>query len=313
MVWRPAPGWPEPSPGWAPPAGWTPPPDWPAPPSGWQFWGPVPAPQSPPPQSPPPQSPPPQSPPPQSRPLQMTGPARRDLVLETWFVELAFLVPGVMGAVDMLVARTGGAAVTRFPSYAANPAANLILGIFTYLAVAGVVPIALLLLSRSGHRPANLGLGRPRWRADVWPALGLVAASYGVTVVVTLLLTGLVGRNSKLLVQIPVGHVPAYYVIYGIAISAVTAVVEETLVSGYLLTRLEQLGWNPRRALALSLILRTSYHVYYGLGFLLTIPFGYLVTRSFQKRRRLLRPIIAHFLYDAVLISIAVLSSGVTR
>jgi len=143
----------------------------------------------------------------------------------------------------------------------------------------------------------------------VWPALGLVAASYGVTVVVTLLLTGLVGRNSKLLVQIPVGHVPAYYVIYGIAISAVTAVVEETLVSGYLLTRLEQLGWNPRRALALSLILRTSYHVYYGLGFLLTIPFGYLVTRSFQKRRRLLRPIIAHFVYDAVLISIAVLSS----
>jgi membrane protease YdiL (CAAX protease family) len=68
--------------------------------------------------------------------------------------------------------------------------------------------------------------------------------------------------------------VPAYYVIYGIAISAVTSVAEETLVSGYLLTRLEQLGWSPRRALALSLTLRTSYHVYYGPGFLLTIPFG---------------------------------------
>jgi membrane protease YdiL (CAAX protease family) len=143
----------------------------------------------------------------------------------------------------------------------------------------------------------------------VWPGLGLAAASYGVTVIATILLAGLVGRNSKLFVQIPVGHVPDYYIFYGIAMSAVTAVAEETLVSGYLLTRLEQLGWNPRRALALSLILRTSYHVYYGLGFLLTVPFGYLVTRSFQKRRRLLRPIIAHFLYDAVLISLAVLTS----
>jgi membrane protease YdiL (CAAX protease family) len=91
--------------------------------------------------------------------------------------------------------------------------------------------------------------------------------------------------------------------------SAVTAVAEETLVSGYLLTRLEQLGWKPRRALAFSLILRTSYHVYYGLGFLLTIPFGYLCTRSFQKNRRLTRPILVHFLYDTVLVSIAILTT----
>jgi len=65
----------------------------------------------------------------------------------------------------------------------------------------------------------------------------------------------------------------------------------------------------PRRALLLSLTLRTSCHVYYGLGFLLTIPFGYYATRSFQKHRRLMRPIVAHFLYDAVLITIAVLVS----
>ena len=46
---------------------------------------------------------------------------------------------------------------------------------------------------------------------------------------------------------------------------------------------------------------------------LLTIPFGYLVTRSFQKNRRLARPVVAHFLFDAVLISIAILTSGATR
>jgi hypothetical protein len=39
------------------------------------------------------------------------------------------------------------------------------------------------------------------------------------------------------------------------------------------------------------------------------VPFGYLVTRSFQKRGRLARPIITHFLYDAILLTIAVLTS----
>jgi membrane protease YdiL (CAAX protease family) len=101
--------------------------------------------------------------------------------------------------------------------------------------------------------------------------------------------------------------VPSYYVIWGLAISLTTAVTEEVLVNGYLITRLGQFGWTPRAALVLSLILRTSYHVYYGLGFLLTIPFGYFVTRSFQKHRRLTRSITAHFLFDAVLITISIL------
>ena len=135
------------------------------------------------------------------------------------------------------------------------------------------------------------------------------ASGFGVVWFATIVLVAVAGPHNRLFVQVPLGHVPAYYIIYGIAISAITAITEETLVSGYLLTRLEQLGWDPRRALALSLTLRTSYHVYYGLGFLLTIPFGYFATRSFQTHRRLMRPIVAHFLYDAALITIAVLVS----
>jgi len=231
------------------------------------------------------------------------------MVLETWFVELAFLVPAVLAAVDQLAAHTGGAAITRFPGIVTNPAANLVLGVLTYLGVAAVVPIALLLLSRTGQDAAALGLTRPTWRGDVWPGLGIAASGFGVTLLAIIVLAPVAGRHSRLFAQVPVGHVPAYYVIYGIAISAITAVTEETLVSGYLLTRLEQLGWNPRRALLLSLTLRTSYHIYYGLGFLLTIPFGYYATRFFQKHRRLMRPIVAHFLYDAVLITISVLVS----
>ena len=180
------------------------------------------------------------------------------MVLETWFVELAFLVPAVLAAVDQLAAHTGGAAITRFPGIVTNPAANLVLGVLTYLGVAAVVPIALLLLSRTGQDAAALGLTRPTWRGDVWPGLGIAASGFGVTLLAIIVLAPVAGRHNRLFAQVPVGHVPAYYVIYGIAISAITAVTEETLVSGYLLTRLEQLGWNPRRALLLSLTLRTS-------------------------------------------------------
>ena len=302
-VWRAPPGWPQPPPGWAPPAGWRPSPDWPPPPADWVYWVAATA-----------QPPSDQPQPPAERPataVRIEEPSRRGLVLETWFVQIAFLVPGVISAVDVLAAHVGGAgAITRFPTIVpGHPLANLILGIVTYLQVAAVVPLALLLLSRTGQTPAVLGLTWPRWTRDVWPGLGLAAAGYGVVVLLAVAFTPLLDGHKGLFNQVPVGHVPKYYVIYGLAVAAVTSVTEETLVSGYLLTRLDQLGWNPRWALALSLTLRTSYHVYYGLGFLLTIPVGYFLTRSFQKHRRLMRPIVGHFLYDAVLITISVLAS----
>ncbi len=143
---------------------------------------------------------------------------------------------------------------------------------------------------------------------DIWPGLGLAAASFGAEIPVALVLSPILVHNSSLVNRVSIGHVPAYYVIWGLAMSAITAIAEEVLMNGYLMTRLGQLGWTPRSALILSLSLRTSYHVYYGVGFLLTVPFGYFVTRSFQKHRRLNRPIAAHFIFDAVLSTIAILA-----
>jgi membrane protease YdiL (CAAX protease family) len=138
--------------------------------------------------------------------------------------------------------------------------------------------------------------------------VGLAAASFGAEIPVALVLSPLLAHNSSLVNRVSIGHVPGYYVIWGIAMSAITAIAEEVLMNGYLMTRLSQLGWTPKSALILSLSLRTSYHVYYGVGFLLTVPFGYLVTRSFQKHRRLNRCVAAHFLFDAVLSTIAILA-----
>jgi membrane protease YdiL (CAAX protease family) len=234
---------------------------------------------------------------------------RSTLVWETRFVMVAFLLPAVTGAAVALAQHVNGVGtVTRFPVLLPdNPVGNLVIGIFAYLSVAAVVPLALHLLIRTGQPPRSLGLVRPSLRLDAWPAVGLIGASLGGEFVLALVLLPLI-RHSSLYNKTVVGHVPAYYVIYGVAISATTAVAEEVLVNGYLLTRLGQLGWSPQRALVLSLILRTSYHAYYGVGFILTVPFGYFVTRSFQKNGRLTRPIVTHFLFDAILITIAILT-----
>ena len=241
--------------------------------------------------------------------VELEPTTRRSLVWETWVVMVAFLVPGIAGAIVALTEQINGSGpVTRFPNLARNPLVNMVVGILTYLAVAAPVPVALYLLSRTGQKPRALGLAVPSFVKDVWPACGLILASLGSNFLLAIVLSPILVHDKGLVVSTPIGRVPAYYVVYGLAVSATTAVTEECLVNGYLLIRLEQLGWTPTRALILSLVLRTSYHVYYGVGFLLTVPFGYFVTRSFQKNRRLNRPIVTHFLYDAVLFTIAILA-----
>ena len=236
------------------------------------------------------------------------GQPRQWLVRETWFVQLAFLVPAVLAAVDNFARHLRGIGNSQIPTVIpGHQVENLILSAASYLAVGAIVPLALLLLARTGQTPATLGLTTPRW-GDALPAVGIAAASYVIAVVIFVSLAQLV-CGSQFLARPVAPHVPAYYVLYGLIAAAVTAITEETMVNGYLLTRLGQLGWAPGRALLLSMVLRTSYHVYYGLGFLLTIPFGYYAGRSFQKHHRLTRPILAHFVYDATILTIAVLAA----
>lgn len=237
------------------------------------------------------------------------GDARRTLVWETRFVMLAFLLPVVISAVLLFARHLSGVGdISRFPSIVQNhPVTNLVLGILAYLPVFAMVPLALFLLSRTGQGPSVLGLGAPSFKSDVVPGLGIGAAALGIELLLLLPFVAFINQHSSLFSSVTVSNEPKYYLIEAIVMSAVTAITEEVLVNGYLITRLGQLGWSPRTSLVLSLVLRTSYHVYYGLGFLLTIPFGYLVTRSFQKHHKLNRPVVAHFLFDAILMTIAIL------
>jgi membrane protease YdiL (CAAX protease family) len=221
----------------------------------------------------------------------------------------AFLFPAVVSAVVVLAQHVSGVVdISRFPNIVhGHPLTNMLLGILGYLPVMAPVPIALYLLARTGQDRKTLGLGVPSFSNDVLPGLGIGALAYVCEVALLAPFAVFLANHKSLIVSVTTHSEPKYYVFWGIAISAATAITEEVLVNGYLITRLGQLGWTPRRALTLSLILRTSYHVYYGVGFLLTVPFGFLVTRSFQKHHKLNRPIVAHFLFDAILFTISIL------
>ncbi|HET6817249.1 MAG TPA: CPBP family intramembrane glutamic endopeptidase [Mycobacteriales bacterium] len=229
---------------------------------------------------------------------------------ETVVVTVAFVLPATVTAIALFARHVAGVADLdefRLPLPHHLPA-SLVLMIALYLTSAVVTPVALLLLARTGQWPRRLGLSKRALRNDALPAVGLLIGTWVTASIVALPFTN-VFHNASLTNQQHNTHVPAYFVIYALVVSATTAVNEEVVVNGYVMTRLAQLGWRPWPSLALSLALRTSYHTYYGVGLIATVPFGYWATRSFQKHRRLDRPIIAHFLNDAILLTAAVLTS----
>jgi membrane protease YdiL (CAAX protease family) len=224
------------------------------------------------------------------------------------FVMFAFLSSGIVNALIVLLQNVSSTSdVTRFPRIVSSQVLNMFLGMVAYTPTLALVPLALLLLTRTGQSPVTLGIGVPSWKEDIVPALGIAGAAFGGVIVLAIPFASVLTGHSHLFTTVSVNGFPKYYVVEAIFMSAVTAVTEEVLVNAYFLTRLEQLGWSSRAALLVSLAFRTSYHVYYGVGFIFTIPLGYFVTRSFQKNRRLNRAMWAHFLYDAILLTITIL------
>ncbi|HUY50436.1 MAG TPA: CPBP family intramembrane glutamic endopeptidase [Streptosporangiaceae bacterium] len=81
--------------------------------------------------------------------------------------------------------------------------------------------------------------------------------------------------------------------------AAQNGTLEEILVIGYLLRRLDQLGWSPGRAIALSAVLRGSYHLYQGFGgFIGNAVMGVIFAVLYRRWGRVTPLIIAHTLID---------------
>jgi membrane protease YdiL (CAAX protease family) len=83
--------------------------------------------------------------------------------------------------------------------------------------------------------------------------------------------------------------------------AAQNGILEEVLVVGYLLRRLDQLGWSPARAIATSAVLRGSYHLYQGFGgFFGNAAMGVIFGLLYRRWGRVTPLIVAHSLIDAV-------------
>lgn len=79
------------------------------------------------------------------------------------------------------------------------------------------------------------------------------------------------------------------------------ALVEEVIVAGYLVLRLEQLGWKPVAIVATSAVLRGLYHLYQGIGpGLANMLMGVVFAEWFRRTRRTMPLVIAHTLLDVV-------------
>lgn len=242
------------------------------------------------------------------RPVE-DGAPRKWLGWETGFIVTAFALPGVAAAVTILAQHIGGVSdLDEFDlPLKHHPGVSLILLMFGYLTTALVVPIALLQLARSGQPPSSIGLERKGLGHDALSAVGLLAGSYALLLPIGLLLT--LAGSGKFDNTASNTHVPAYFLLYGVLVSATTAINEEVIVNAYFLTRLSQMGWSRWPAFWLSFGVRESYHLYYGIGIFATMPIGYVLTRSFQKRGRIGRAIFTHFAFDVISFSIAVLTS----
>lgn len=92
---------------------------------------------------------------------------------------------------------------------------------------------------------------------------------------------------------------PRYYVSLDFLNSFVSGTVEEIVVLGFLVRRLEQLRLPTWAVVLLAVVVRGSYHLYYGWGVLPILAWAAVTAVLYLRYRRLLPFIITHVIWDA--------------
>ncbi|MEU2549754.1 CPBP family intramembrane glutamic endopeptidase [Streptomyces roseolus] len=163
-----------------------------------------------------------------------------------------------------------------------------------------LVPVVLVahLLMREGSGLRAVGFDRTR----PWPDLGrgaLVAAGIGSAGLAFYLAARASGFN---LTVVPESLPDVWWKYPVLILSAIqNSVLEEVVVVGYLLRRLDQLGWTPLRALVASSVLRGSYHLYQGIGgFIGNMVMGVVFVLLYRRWGRVGPLVVAHALLDIV-------------
>ncbi len=88
-----------------------------------------------------------------------------------------------------------------------------------------------------------------------------------------------------------------------------SGIVEEIVVLGFLVRRLEQLGLRDWQILAIGVAVRASYHLYYGWGVLPILVWAALSIVLYRRYRRLWPFVIVHVLWDTSLFVASAMST----
>ncbi|MEV7277559.1 type II CAAX endopeptidase family protein [Streptomyces sp. NPDC093111] len=167
-------------------------------------------------------------------------------------------------------------------------------------ALVPVVLVAHLLLREGAGTRGLRAIGFDRTRP--WPDLGrgaLVAAGIGSAGLAFYLGARATGFN---LTVVPESLPDVWWKYPVLVLSAIqNSVLEEVVVVGYLLRRLDQLGWSPRSSMAASAVLRGSYHLYQGIGgFIGNMVMGVVFVWLYRRWGRVGPLVVAHALLDIV-------------
>lgn len=155
-------------------------------------------------------------------------------------------------------------------------------------------------LSRRGQGIKALGLTFDRW-TDLLRAVGVAVGGLFVSAFLSSLvrslswpLTGHMPdmRDPRVIFAgVPLG----WFVIYAI----ISSIFEETIVRGYVTSEMISLSCPVWFSTVTSIVLQTSYHVYYGVGGALAVSGMFIVSGIyFARSRRLLPVILGHMAVD---------------
>jgi membrane protease YdiL (CAAX protease family) len=179
-----------------------------------------------------------------------------------------------------------------------RPLLDLFLQLTSITLALAPVLLVFYLLARSGEGPSSIGLdasqpGKDAGRGAVLAAviggsgLGLYLIAYHLGVELNVVAENL----PDVWWRIPV-------LLYS---AAQNAILEEVIVLGYLLSRLDRLGVKPATAITISALIRGSYHLYQGVGaFIGNAVMGAIFGVLYRRWGRVTPMIVAHFLIDAV-------------
>ena len=235
-----------------------------------------------------------------------TVPSRRLLGQEIWLVfALSLGASGVSALISFLGSVTAPRALNEqtaslvTDSAPGRPWLGLAWQLFS-LATA-LVPVALVahLMHRSGERMgAALGVSWLPRGLDLARGAAVAAAIGGSGLALYLAAQGM-GAN---LTVVPTTLGDVWWRIPVLMLSATqNAVVEEVIVLGYLLHRLDQLGWRSWKADVTSAAVRASYHLYQGVGGLLgNFVMGVIFAWLYRRWGRVMPLLVAHALIDIV-------------